>query len=205
MRPIPELSGFDPIRIDGKFDDWKGVAVEYRDTIGDNAHRDYMGYGGLHYKNNSGRNDIINAKVAVDEETLYFWVESRKPLTPHNGSNWMLFLLDADKNPDTGWHGYDFLVNKRVASDRKTTLCRYDAKATGQWVEVTELDYRYAGQNLEIAVPRKLLGLTGDAFTFDFHWCDNFADLKDPISLCINGDSAPNRRFNYRCVWRKIK
>jgi hypothetical protein len=53
---------------------------------------------------------------------------------------------------------------------------------------------------LEMAVPRKLLGLTGDAFTFDFHWCDN-----PTISLCVSGDSAPNRRFNYRCSWRKNK
>jgi hypothetical protein len=44
-------------------------------------------------------------------------------------------------------------------------------------------------------VTRKLLGLKGNAVTFDFHWCDNPADLKDPISLCTNGDSAPNRRF----------
>ena len=45
--------------------------------------------------------------------------------------------------------------------------------------------------------------LSGDAFSFDFHWCDNPADLKDLISLSVNGDSAPNRRFNYRCIWRK--
>ena len=56
---------------------------------------------------------------------------------------------------------------------------------------------------LELAVPRKLLGLKGDAFSFDFHWCDNPIDLKDPISLCTSGDSAPNRRFNYRCIWKK--
>ena len=45
--------------------------------------------------------------------------------------------------------------------------------------------------------------LEGRSITFDFHWCDNPADLTDPISLCVNGDSAPNRRFNYRCIWRK--
>jgi hypothetical protein len=46
------------------------------------------------------------------------------------------------------------------------------------------------------------LGLKGDDVAFDFHWSDNPADLKDAISLCLNGDSAPNRRFNYRCVWK---
>jgi hypothetical protein len=68
---------------------------------------------------------------------------------------------------------------------------------------VARLDYRCSGKALELAVPRKLLGLDGDAFTFDFHWSDNPADLSDPISLCVNGDSAPNRRFNYRCIWKR--
>ena len=71
------------------------------------------------------------------------------------------------------------------------------------WVEAARLKYRYSGKALEMAVPRKLLGLKGDAFTFDFHWCDNPTDLKDPISLCTSGDSAPNRRFNYRCIWKQ--
>lgn len=70
-------------------------------------------------------------------------------------------------------------------------------------MEIAKLGYRYKGKSLELAVPRKLLGLEGSAFSFDFHWCDNPADLTDPISLCVNGDSAPNRRFNYRCIWRK--
>ena len=56
---------------------------------------------------------------------------------------------------------------------------------------------------VEIAVPRDFLALVGDSLAFDFHWCDNPAELKDPVSLCTDGDSAPNRRFNYRCVWQK--
>lgn len=65
------------------------------------------------------------------------------------------------------------------------------------------LDYRYAGRELELAVPRRLLALAGDAFTFDFKWADNPTDLKDLISLCTSGDTAPNRRFNYRCIWKR--
>ena len=108
-------------------------------------------------------------------------------------------------NPNTGWYGYDYLINRRVVDEKSTTLMRYDPMAVnGPWLEVARLKYRYSGNALEMAVPRKLLGLTGQAFTFDFHWCDNPADLKDPISLCTSGDSAPNRRFNYRCIWKKV-
>ena len=69
VRPIPEVIGLHPIKIDGDFADWAGVEVEYRDTVGDTFHRDYDGYGGLHYTNNTGRNDIITSKVAVDRDT----------------------------------------------------------------------------------------------------------------------------------------
>jgi hypothetical protein len=204
-RPIPQLHGVHKIKIDDSFDDWTSVDVEYRDTVGDTFHRDYDGYGGLHYTNNTGRNDIVTSKVAVDSDTVYFFVETQDVLTPHTGSNWMLLLIDADLNPNTGWSGYDFLVNKRVVDDKTTTLMRYapDKSGGGEWIEVARLRYRYSGKRMELSVPRKLLGLKGDAQTFDFHWSDNATDLNDPISLCTSGDSAPNRRFNYRCSWKK--
>jgi hypothetical protein len=116
----------------------------------------------------------------------------------------MLLLIDADKNHETGWYGYDYLINRKVVDDKTTTLMRYDAKSgDNPWVEHGQVQYRYAGNALEVAVACAQLGLKGDALTFDFHWCDNPAGLKDPISLCTNGDSAPNRRFNYRCIWKK--
>lgn len=204
VRPIPELRGLHRIKIDGSFTDWSGIEVEYRDTVGDTFHRDYDGYGGLHYTNNSGRNDIVTCKVAVDSDRVYFYAETKDTLTPHTGRDWMLLLIDADKNPDTGWFGYDYLINQSVLDDHTTTLKRYRPGSDGGlWIEVARLNYRYAGNALELAVPRKLLGLNGDSLSFDFHWCDNPADLKDPISLCTSGDSAPNRRFNYRCIWKQ--
>ena len=201
VRPIPELKGLSEMRIDGNFTDWNKIMVEYRDTKGDIFHRDYNGYGGLHYKNSSGRNDIITSKVAVDKKDIYFYAETDEALSSYSGNNWMLLLIDADHDHNTGWYGYDFLINKKV-SDKTTSLMRYDSK-TQSWTGVAQLNYRYKGKKLEIAVPRDLISLKGNKVTFDFHWCDNPDDLKDPISLCTNGDSAPNRRFNYRCIWEK--
>jgi hypothetical protein len=204
VRPIPVLSGLHPMTIDGDFSDWAAVDVEYRDTVGDTIHRDYPGYGGQHYRNDSGRNDIVTCKVAVDPEYVSFFVETKQPLTPHTDKNWMLLLIDTDRNHDTGWYGYDYIVNKKMLDGNTTTLSRFDANSReNPWIEAAPLRYRYAGSRMELAIPRQLLGLQGDAFTFDFHWCDNPADLKDPISLCVEGDSAPNRRFNYRCIWKK--
>ena len=114
VRSIPELKGITPITIDGIFSDWDDIEVEYRDTVGDTFHRDYKGYGGLHYANDSGRNDIITCKVAMGEENVSFFVETKEPLTPRTDPNWMLLLIDADQNHDTGWYGYDFLINKKT-------------------------------------------------------------------------------------------
>ena len=203
-RPIPELRAYSAVRIDGDFKDWKRAMIEYRDTIGDMTHRDYKGYGGLHYTNDSGRNDIITSKVAVDPKMVYFYAETSNTLTPHTGQNWMLLLIDADKNPKTGWFGYDYLINKSIVDAKTTTIMRFSPKTPDKpWTQIAKLGYRYNGKALELAVPRKLLGLSGKSIAFDFHWSDNPADLLDPISLCVNGDSAPNRRFNYRCIWRK--
>jgi len=204
VRPIPVNHGLSSMQADGSFGDWQKIKVEYRDAKGDVFHRDYNGYGGLHYENASGRNDIVTCKVAVDRDNVYFYAETDQALTASTDSNWMLLLIDADHNPKTGWYGYDYLINKRIKDGTTTTLMRYDATKTDDpWVEASDLHYAYAGNKLEIAVPRRLLGLKGNAFSFDFHWCDNPADLKDPISLCINGDSAPDRRFNYRFIWEK--
>jgi hypothetical protein len=204
VRAIPQFNGFDKIAIDGNFDDWGAITTEFRDTKGDVAHRDYNGYGGMHYTNTSGRNDILTAKVAVDAKNISFYVETDKPLTPHDGGNWMLLLVDADNNSATGWHGYDFVINKKVSSDRKTTVMRYNAaNEKNPWQQVAQVGYRYVGNMLEVSVPRSALGLSADKFTIDFKWSDNPADLNDIISLCVNGDTAPNRRFNYRFIWNK--
>ena len=201
VRPIPRLSGLHAVTIDGGFDDWRAVQNEYRDTIGDTCHRDYPGYGGLHYKNGSGRNDLIAGKVAVDAQHVYFYMQTSTRLTPYSDANWMLLLIDADNNFATGWYGYDYLVNQTIIDEHTTTLKRFDA-VSRHWIDQAILRYGYASDQLELAIPRGELGLGGNAFTFDFHWADNPADLHSPISLCLNGDSAPNRRFNYRCIWR---
>ena len=201
-RPIPEHKGYAECKIDGRFSDWKSNSIEYRDTKGDTFHRDAKGYAGMHYTNNSGRNDIITSKVAVGKENISFYAETAEKITPHTDPNWMLLMIDADNNSSTGWYGYDYIINKSVKSDRTTSLMHYDSEKK-EWAKVADVAMRYVGNLLELTVPRELLNLAGEKFTFDFKWADNPAELADPISLCLNGDTAPNRRFNYRVIWSK--
>lgn len=204
VRPIPENTGFAKIKVDGNFKDWNSVKVEYRDTVGDVFHRDYNGYGGLHYTDNLGRNDIVTCKAAVDAEMIYFYAATNDNLTPHTDKNWMYLLIDADMNYNTGWYGYDFLVNKDITDNKITSIHKYIGNnKNGSWVKTADISYSYKGKELELSIPRHILGLKGNVFKFDFHWCDNPSELIDPISLCTAGDSAPNRRFNYRFIWNR--
>ena len=133
---------------------------------------------------------------------MNFYVRTDSTLTPYTDKNWMLLLIDADQNSNTGWYGYDFIVNLEVKSDRKTTLKRYDAELN-RWTDAATIDYAVNNNEMELRIPRKLMGLTGDSMTFDFKWADNPQSLDTPISLCTDGDTAPNRRFNYRYRWQR--
>lgn len=65
-------------------------------------HRDHYGYCDRYYTNNTGRNDIVGAKVARDADNVYFYVETADKLTPATDRNWMMLFIDVDrdKRPD---------------------------------------------------------------------------------------------------------
>ena len=188
--------------MDAGFEQWKQVGGHFFDTKGDTFHRDHNGYAGRHYTNTTGRNDLTVAKVAVDARNVYFYVETADNITPYTDPHWMLLFIDADCNHSTGWFGYDYIVNLRVKDHRTTVLMSYDAK-TKDWKPVCDVAYRCEGRQMMISLPRKLLKWKGDRLTFDFKWADNPQQLESPISLCTDGDTAPNRRFNYRFICKK--
>lgn len=201
VRDIPVNHGLNEIKIDGDFTQWSQVAVEYRDTRCDIAHRDHDGYGDNHYVDNSGRNDIVLSKVALDKKNVYFYVETSNELTPASDPNWMLLFIDIDQNAKTGCNGYDYMVVS--APEGKSEVLEYNRKK-GCWSKsVCQAAYASGKNQIELAVPRKAIGLKkGKTVSFDFKWSDNAADRDDIISIATTGDTAPNRRFNYRFIWK---
>ena len=73
----------------------------------------------------------------------------------------------------------------------------------GNWTTTASVPLAVNANELELAVPAELLSVGGRSASFDFKWADNPQALEDPISLCLHGDTAPNRRFNYRFIWNK--
>lgn len=200
-RPVPENRGFRRISIDGSFLDWEKVGVVYRDTRGDITFRDADGYAGLHYTDSTGRNDIQDSKVALGRDgNVYFYVRCGSAITSCTDPDWMLLLVDTDQDSRTGWYGYDVLVNRNVSEEGIASVMKY---VDGEWKEINKARFAVDGPQMEIAVPASALGVAGKRASFDFKWADNTGELKDPISLCLHGDTAPNRRFNYRFIWEK--
>src|SRR5262249_40561634 len=57
----------------------------------------------------------------------------------------------------------------------------------------------FTGNQLELSVPAAMLGIDlTQPFAFDFHWADNIQQFGQLEEFFLNGDHAPDRRFNYR-------
>jgi len=196
MPALRKASGIKTISMDGEFAQWRDVGPEYRDYTGETIPRDYDGVAKLHYTNRTGRNDLDLMKVARDKDNIYFYVRTRAPITPPAGSNWMTLLIDADHNSTTGWHGYDFVLNRHVLSNTLTSLEK--SGSGGSWSEAAKVPYQIKGNEMQIAIPRAALGLTSEKFTIDFKWADSLSDPSDIMDFYVSGDVAPEGRFNYR-------
>jgi hypothetical protein len=201
FKGVPPLSKASPpasIKIDGGFQQWRDVAPEFLDHVGETTPRDCDGAGGLHYVNRTGRNDLVAMKVARDEKNVYFYVRTRQPISNHRDANWMWLLIDAAQNAATGWEGCDFVVNRSVESGNKSWLEQNDGG--WRWKKVALVDYRVEGNELQLAVPRSALGVAaGEArVSFDFKWADNIQTPGDVLDFYLSGDTAPEGRFMYR-------
>lgn len=199
VRPPPKPTAPKTIKINGRFKDWEDVAPEYRDDIGDTAHRDHPGWGAAGpYANQTGRNDIVVTKVARDNERVYFYARTRDPITAHTDPHWMMLLLNTSGDPGDGWHGYNFIVNRSVVDEHTTTLER--SSGGWNWEPVAQVRYAVQGNEIELAAPRAALGLemARGPLQLDFKWVDNVRDQPDIVDLLTDGDAAPSGRFAYR-------
>jgi hypothetical protein len=182
------------IAIDGSFVDWATVLPEYRDDMGDVAHRDHPGWNKTeHYVNDTGRNDFVAAKVARDAQYLYFYVRTKDPITPDTGPNWMWLLLNVKGATGTNWHGYNFLVNRTTAGILETNAGGWN------WRRAGTVRHSVKGCEMELAIRRADLGLSDASkpLRLEFKWADNVQRPGQIDEFAVNGDAAPNGRFNY--------
>ena len=199
VRATPAAGAPQSINLGGDFSDWTNVTTTFFDAANDTVWRNYpsaVAQNG-NYSNLTGRNDFTVLKVASDVSYLYFLAQCNSNITAPAGSNWMVLFLDTDQKHATGWEGYDYAVNLGGVGTT-TTMLSQNLGTNWNWTSVrSDIGYKVTGNQLMLAIPRAPLGLTNDPVTFDFHWADNY-QTNDISDFGINGDSAPDRRFNYR-------
>ena len=197
-KPVPS-SRPKTITIDGNFAEWMNVLPIFTDHKGDVKHRNFT-VGDTQFTNNTGRNDIIQSRVARDNQNVYFYVSTEDKITPYTDPNWMLLYINADCNRKTGWEGYDFLVNAEVKSSETTTLKYWNGNS---WEQLADIPYRVSEGEMELSIPLAKLNFNSSDISFDFKWADNIQQLDDINEFFINGDVAPERRFDYQFIWKQ--
>ncbi len=196
MVPTAGASAPKTVKINN-FSDWNDVEPYFATYKGNTFHRDNVGAGNTHYTDNSGRNDLVGAKVARDKDNIYFYVETAEAMSPRTDPHWMQLFIDIDRDKSTGWYGYDFVVNRVSPSGSKAVL-ESNVQGIWMWNKAAEVKYFQKGNQMVICVPRAVLGLgSGTAADFEFKWNDNMTKEGDIMDFYVSGDTAPFGRFNF--------
>ena len=202
--PVIVQDARNPINVTGGFDQWNDVDVTYVDATGDTMDRDAIGFGKTPYKNTSGRNDIQFSKVTSDSKNLYFYVKTVDDITMFDTkSSWMQLYLNVDGRDaeagETGWYGYDFIVNYQAKDAFTTTVAKYNGADNKFGFEaVGEVSYRVKDNEMMIAVPLELLGIEGyKEIKVEFKWADSETSYDEMEDFYCDGDIAPLGRLNY--------
>ncbi len=203
--PIAKASWEKLIAVDGGFGQWADVTPVYNDYFG-LPDRDALGYTDpvtnkrLHYTNDTGRNDVYDAKVARDYENIYFMVRTVEDLTPYTDADWMNLYIDMGAS-DADWENYEFILNKQNPKNETTAILE---RFTGNGYEtevVGEVTYAVKGNVLTVCIPKTMLGIPAEQldFEFGFKWTDNTGVTADGdiMKWYVNGEAAPVGRFNY--------
>ncbi len=174
---------------------WNGVGPEYNDTVGDAAWRSEEGvFKSENYVNNTGRNDLVSAKVSQDKEYLYFEIKTADRLIKDDGENWMNLFINTDDDPSTGWEGYDLVLNRH----RDGHYVSVESLAGG-WdgYDAGQALYALYGDGMVIRLSKEVAGIGGKADRFSFKWADNSTSSGSVMEFSDLGDAAPDDRFAY--------
>ena len=183
---VPQLNDLSP---------WEGVEG-FADPQGDTAARDHASSNASlpAYKDDTGRNDIVNVRAVYDDENVYFLITCAADITAREAEDktWMNLFLSTGKG---GWNGYQYVVNRTVTGDT-AAIERLGADGEAQGAAGTAR-IAVQGRYLAVAVPRAAVGLDTQKFTLYFKVSDHVVGYTDILNYYVQGDCAPVGRFGY--------
>ncbi len=196
VRSAPPVGPARTLSVTGPFSAWKQIKPVYLDDRGDAINRRHPGYDGVGVlTNNTARNDIIEARVARDRMHLYFYVQCAAPITAPSPTCWMRLYLRTPSWKRAHWEGFDFVVNRSRPNNAGMLVER--CRGGWNWSPVGRVQWRMAGREMQLAIPRAMLGMAQGPVHIEFKWADNQQTDGDPLAWYTDGDTAPNGRFRY--------
>ncbi len=205
VNPIPEPGMNATIDLDAGQAQWKDITPYYEAYANNTGDRKSSGYGNLKYTETSGRNDLIGAQIARDNEYVYFNVECAEDITPYTDNLWMTLYIDSDQSSQ-GWETFEYVINKSAASKDTVVLEKFSGNGY-ESTKVADCAYVVDGRYMTVKVAKSDLGLEGNDYTINFSWTDNVHDegdydkfSGDIMDFYISGDVAPGARFKYSFI-----
>ena len=173
---------------------WNAVGGYYLDYIQEIADRKAVGYGGMFYQDDTGRNDIYKMKVANDSENLYAYVQTMDIIQGLDGEHCLSMFISTGNENNENWCGYDYVIGRKAATKDGLTI---EKRTADGWEVVGYAKYSVALNELQFAVPLETLGLSVEDVSIQFKFADNYQGEDDIYSFYLNGDAAPYGRMNY--------
>ncbi len=181
--------------IDQKTEELNGTKTYYH-YENSTYNRNCNGWVGLHYTNNTMRNDFVKAEVRNDSENVYFKIFCKDSISPYTDPAWMRIFIDTDTSGvSENWEGFEYIINRNDATESTVKI----EKSTGGWsfTETGKGEYSVNGNCMNVTVPLSALGLSGENPHFNFKLSDNMQSDGDIMDFYLNGDVAPGSRFTF--------
>ena len=178
------------ISITGSMDQWDAIGGFYLDYLNDTADRNCLGYGGVQYTDQTGRNDIYQMKITNDGTHLYALVRTAEQIVGVNDGHCLTMFISTGIAGNATWCGYDYVIGR-------TQIGVIEKRTASGWEQIGTANYQIVNNELQFAVPLDMLGISAEDISIEFKFADNYQDEDNLDSFYLGGDCAPYGRMNY--------
>jgi hypothetical protein len=194
--------------VEDSFDRFGQARAVYRDFPCGAFRRDCPGYSTV-YRDDSGRNEIVECRAVHDDEKLYFYARTANPIERYDyHSAWMTLYLNVGlkgagyRGVPQRWFGYNYIANAYQYTDYTTSLSKCAGQARALEPDTfrifAQLRYKWEGCELMLEIPKSLVGLNAASdFRIEFKWADSATEITRIEDFYQKGDAAPIGRLNF--------
>lgn len=172
---------------------WNGI-TSYADLTGDTKPRNHQGAGATFYKNDTGRNDIKELRIAADSDNVWFMIATEGDITQKaaEDTRWMNLWIGLE-GAEGGWNNLQYVINRELNGTKSSI----DRISDGAFEKAGEAETYVSGNVMIVKVSKSSLGIIEKQFGLQVKVTDNLQKDFDVTDLYTNGDCAPLGRINY--------